>query len=50
MAEFFLWLGVFIIISLIVVVAFLYSEKQKLEEKVEILEREKKYFINRGKL
>lgn len=42
MAEIFLWLGVFIIMTMLVVIAYLSSEKQKLEEKIEVLEREKK--------
>lgn len=47
MAEIFLWLGVFIIMTMLVVIAYLSSEKQKLEEKIEVLEREKQYIIDR---
>lgn len=50
MAEILLAICVFIIMAMFVVIAILSSKKQELEMKLEVLEREKQYFINRGKL
>ena len=48
MAEILLAICVFIIMAMFVVIAILSSKKQELEMKLEVLEREKQYFINRA--